>query len=356
MIVRPSIAFSGFSGSAKDVTARHVHGRSILSCRTWPTGMATPVQLVRRASLRQISKSFQTLTPEQMAAWNTLAKGVKSKSILGEAAEISGLNLYIKLNYSRVMAGYSILADAPAMLRAVPNVIFDAAWVIPSAVIVKGIIHEALPLKLVVKMSGGQSAGVSKGWSKTVIISPGMEEDWGDADVTKLYFDTIGVEPALGEKVFVEMYWLDTDTGVTGLEVRDSMLCITEEEARAEGYVERQNYGPGDLYPGRPSQVDSFILDYSTGSPAVRVDAECTGGYSARSSTVYVAKPIPTELQGKIFLMGRAHGADGQLFAQGIEISMNKQNAYTSMFITAQGGSACVPYTVFGTGLLVDNY
>ena len=356
MIALPSIAFGGFSGSAKDVTARHVHGRSILSCRTWPTGMATNTQLARRASLKTIAKGFKNMTDEQRRAWDVLAESAHGRSVLGQAAEISGLNLYIRLNFNRVMAGYSIITDAPETLRAVPNVIFDAAWVIPSAVIVKGIIHEALPLKLVVKMSGGQSAGVSKGWSKTVIISPGMEEDWGDADVTKLYFDTIGVEPALGEKVFVEMYWLDTDTGVTGLEVRDSMLCITEEEARAEGYVERQNYGPGDLYTGRPSQVDSFILDYSTGSPAVRVDAECTGGYSARSSTVYVAKPIPTELQGKIFLMGRAHGSDGQLFAQGIEISMNKQNAYTSMFITAQGGSGCAPYTVFGTGLLVDNY
>ena len=52
-------------------------------------------------------------------------------------------------------------------------------------------------------MSAGQSAGVSNAWSKTVILSPGMEDDWGDADMTYLYFKTIGVKPTVGEKVFL---------------------------------------------------------------------------------------------------------------------------------------------------------
>ena len=48
MIVLPSIAFGGFSGSAKDVTARQVGGRSILSVRAWPTGQTTNAQVARR--------------------------------------------------------------------------------------------------------------------------------------------------------------------------------------------------------------------------------------------------------------------------------------------------------------------
>lgn len=351
MIVRPSIAFSGFSGSAKDVTARQVHGRSILSCRTWPTGLATPVQLVRRASLRQISKSFQTLAAAQMAAWNTLAKGVKSKSILGEAAEISGLNLYIKLNYNRVMAGYGIIADAPETLSAVPNVVYEAAWVTPTAVIIKGIEHEESPFKLVVKMSGGQSNGVSKGWSKTVIISPGMEDDWGDADVTKLYFSTIGVQPALGEKVFLEMYWLNTDIGTTGLTVRDSITCITDEEAAIVGLRVCFRYDEKDLYPATTNSISDFDLDYSTGTAAVCFDAICQLGSSEAYSSLRLNIKFSKEVQGAFHCLGRSCATDGDLNVQLniVEVIQNKE--YSRIAISTVGGVYSRPSHIFGVGI-----
>ena len=351
MIVRPSIAFSGFSGSAKDVTARQVHGRSILSCRTWPTGMATPVQLVRRASLRQISKSFRTLTAEQMAAWNTLAKGVKSKTILGEAAEISGMNLYIKLNYNRVMAGYSIMADAPEALRAVPNVVYEAAWVTPTAVIIKGVEHEEQPFKLVVRMSGGQSNGVSKGWSKTVIISPGMEEDWGDADVTKLYLSTIGVQPALGEKVFLEMYWLNTSTGVTGLTVLDSITCITDEQAAIEGLTVRFRYNEDDLYEGKTSSVSDMDLDFSTGISAAYIDAVCTGSASEGYSSLYLNTVFPEVVRGPFYCIGRSTAADGSLRVQLCLVEVKQSKNYSQVAISTMAGNYGNPSHVFGVGI-----
>lgn len=45
MIALPSIAFGGFSGSAKGVTARQVGGRSILSLKCFSTGLATSAQV-----------------------------------------------------------------------------------------------------------------------------------------------------------------------------------------------------------------------------------------------------------------------------------------------------------------------
>ena len=73
-------------------------------------------------------------------------------------------------------------------------------------------------------MSGSQSAGISNGWSKTVVISFDTEDDWGEADLTKLYLKTIGVEPTPGQKVFIEAYRLDTSTGFTGQVFKDSVI------------------------------------------------------------------------------------------------------------------------------------
>ena len=66
MIALPSIAFGGFSGSAKGVTARQVGGRSILSLKCWPTGEATNAQVARRTSMSKITKSWKMLSEEQM--------------------------------------------------------------------------------------------------------------------------------------------------------------------------------------------------------------------------------------------------------------------------------------------------
>ena len=89
MIALPSIAFGGFSGSAKGVTARQVGGRSILSVKCWPTGAATGAQLIRQASLKKISKSWKELTSDQMHDWDRLAETATGQSVFGQAAQLS---------------------------------------------------------------------------------------------------------------------------------------------------------------------------------------------------------------------------------------------------------------------------
>ena len=84
MIALPSIAFGGFSGSAKGVTARFQDGRSILSLKAYPTGYATASQLVRRSALSKISKAYKNLTAEQQKTWENLAETVSGKSVFGQ--------------------------------------------------------------------------------------------------------------------------------------------------------------------------------------------------------------------------------------------------------------------------------
>ena len=109
----PSIAFGGFSGSAKGVTARQVAGRTILSVKSWPTGQTTNAQVARRTSMSKISKSWKLLSNDQMREWDRLAEHTSGQSAFGQKAEISGMNLYIRLNVNRAMAGEALLSSAP---------------------------------------------------------------------------------------------------------------------------------------------------------------------------------------------------------------------------------------------------
>ena len=204
MIALPSIAFGGFSGSAKGVTARQVGGRSILSLKCFPTGVATSAQVARRASMSKITKSWKTLTEAQMLGWDHLAEHTSGQSVFGLAAQISGLNLYIRLNVSRTMAGESILHDAPEQLVCLPNVVYDKLWVTTKNIVIKGITHEA-GYKLVIKMSDTPS-------TSTVDIAADYAAKHGapSAAAPKIFFRYYLVNGATGEKsgtILAECKW-----------------------------------------------------------------------------------------------------------------------------------------------------
>jgi len=204
MIALPSIAFGGFSGSAKGVTARQVGGRSILSLKCFPTGVATSAQVARRASMSKITKSWKTLTEAQMLGWDHLAEHTSGQSVFGQAAQISGLNLYIRLNVSRTMAGESILHDAPEQLVCLPNVVYDKLWVTTKNIVIKGITHEA-GYKLVIKMSATPP-------TSTVDIAADYAAKHGapSAAAPKIFFRYYLVNGATGEKsgtILAECKW-----------------------------------------------------------------------------------------------------------------------------------------------------
>ena len=351
MIALPSIAFEGFSGSAKGVTARRVGGRNILSVKSHPTGPTTNAQVVRRTSMGKISKSWKQLTSDQMRDWDRLAEHASGASVLGKKAEISGMNLYIRLNVSRTMAGESILSDAPEQLVALPNVTYTALWVTPRNIVIKGIAHEA-GYKLVVKMSAGQSAGVSKGWNKTVILSPGMEDDWGDADMTYLYFKTIGVKPAVGEKVFLEMYWLDPVSGFTGQTTYDSKVCESEADAEAEGFVKRNKITMADIKPD--SHVSECDVDFSTGSPVISFDTVCLGHSNVASSEAYLEEDLPADCIGTSMALARGMGEGNAGLAAQSYIIWLRNSSWDGSSITFahRGGYYVKPTEVFGPGIL----
>ena len=349
MIVLPSIAFGGFSGSAKGVTARQVGGRSILSLKCYPTGVATGSQLVRRASLKKISKSWVTLTNEQRQEWDRLAEHATGASSLGQKAELSGLNLYVRLNANRVMAGEAGLANAPAGQVAVPNVEYTSVGVTPQLVVFGGIKHESAPYKMVVKMSGSQSSGISNGWSKTVIISSEVEDDWGEADVTRLYLKTIGVEPTPGQKVFIEAYWLDTSTGFTGQVFKDSVIVTGE-----SSYTPRKRVTMDRLAPDHEQHVSAIDVDFSTGSPVIQFDAMCLGHSNVASSEVYLEDDLPTELRGTSWALGRGNGEDGKLTAQAYVMWLYgaSYGDPARIVFAHRGGYYVKPTEVFGPGIL----
>ena len=102
------------------------------------------------------------------------------------------------------MVGMPLLTEAPVYINDVPEVLYDDLCISPDTIIFTGLQQPSESHVLVFKMSPALSPGISSGWSQTVIITPGMAPDWGDADLTALYTDVMGVSPEADKKYFCE--------------------------------------------------------------------------------------------------------------------------------------------------------
>ena len=309
MIALPSIAFGGFSGSAKDVTARHVGGRSILSVRCWPTGPTTNAQVARRVSLSMISRSFKTLTDEQRLRWEQMAEHATGQTVFGQKAKLSGFNLYVRLNSNLVMVGSEMQSDAPVHLDHVPLVRIGVMYVNESGVVINGVEEADDDYRLVVKMSGAQSVGISNGWSKTVVVSSTEETDWGELDLTAAFADVLGTEIANGQKYFVEMYWIDAVSGYSGPVLQFSGIAGTDPiYGDGSGGGSRSIIRVKDYETSDRCYYKDFEYELSRGSVICTVKGEY--GYKGTRTNSYIdltEEQTEQFINQECFLLGRGN-------------------------------------------------
>lgn len=308
MIVRPSIAFSDFSGPAKGVTARSTTGRTILSSKSQHNNITTPAQAVSRNTLSKISRSYKQLSDSQMKGWETLAGKMKGISTFGKAAELTAHNAFVRINTNRTLAGMSMLESAPAYTSDVPEVDYDDFWVTSDRIIFVGLNQPSEHHRLVVKMSQTTSTGVSSGWNNIVIITPALSPDWGDADITEAYIDRIGFAPVLGQKYFLSFWWMDTEMGFTGESMAVSTICSELSNVNKELYTVPPRVNFSDAVSDANSPFKDMRLELS-GSPAM-VTSSGEYGFLGNGSYMYIDFNDDDFPRSEVdcFLMGRGLG------------------------------------------------
>ena len=303
MIVKPSIAFNDFAGTAKDVTARNVKGRNILSSRAQHSKKVTPAQAVSRNRLSKISRTFRQLSDSQINQWEVLAGHMKGISTLGSAAEMTAHNAFVRINSNLQMVGEPMLTDAPPYTSDVPEVLYEDLWISPDMIVFTGLEQPSESHVLVFKMTPALSPGVSSGWGQTVIITPGLAPDWGDADITALYTSVMGVAPEAGKKYFCEFYWLDKKTGFTGESMAISAVCKEGSTAYNTEYSPRARVTMNEVAESQGFEKLDFELSH--GSTVLSVDAFYSNNTGVSSGEFTLKKPIPNLPNLEAWVLGR---------------------------------------------------
>ena len=302
----PSIAFNEFKGSAGDVTARVSKGRQVLSARSMHSSSKTPAQAVSRNRLAKISRSYKKLSDEQMKAWAVLAEKMKGISTFGQAAELTPHNAFVRINSNREMVGMPPLEDAPVYTVDVPEVEYEDFWITPERIVFMNVQQPSDNHFLVVKMSPAQSPGVTSGWSKTVIVAPGVDVEYGDVDLTERYVNVKGFELIPGQKYFCEFWWLDSTTGFTGESMWVSAICKETSVGYDAPYVPRAIVEIDEMYlESTRNYISDTAIGFSKGSTMVNAKFH----YEFRNTRVnayYELDNVPDSVPNcRIFVLGR---------------------------------------------------
>ena len=355
MIAKPSIAFNDFSGTAKEVTARNVSGRNVLSVRAKQSKVVTPAQAVSRNKLSKISRAYKQLSDSQMAAWEVLAKHLKGESVFGVAAEMTGHNAFVRINGNRQLLSLPILNDAPDYRSDVSGVEFDDFWVTPERLVFVGFEYPDSNYRLVLKMSNAISNGVSSGWGNTVIISPSLVPDWGDVDAFQVFAERLGVELVEGKKYFIEMYWLDSSNGFVGEVSRLSAVCGTLSQREHQPYTERPSIN--NNMAEETSSLGDFNLQFSAGTPIMSANIEYVGesGVAAGGAVLTSCPDALIDTTSYVLARGNVSSDMQACYApQTYRMEIYNYSSDITLRIAHMGGYYGRPCTVFGSGVLIN--
>lgn len=350
----PSIAFNEFAGSAGDVTARSVKGRTLLNHKAYQSRKKTPSQAASRNSLSKISRAYKQLTDSQMSAWAVLAEHMKGISTFGDAASMTPHNAFVRINTNRQLVGLPLLAEAPMYVNDVPEPDYEDFWVTPDRLIFIGVEQPQSSYRLVLRMGTAQSNGVSAGWGNLVIVSPDLVPDWGDIDALSVYTDKFGMDLIEGQKYFIEMYWMDTETGFTGESVCVSAICQDLSQVRKQAYTPRPTFNSDQV--GGSESMPSFDIEMEGGSGIFSVSVDYQGKNGVASADVEFEKLPDNVPPFNSYVMGRSGYNDYKDYCycpQTFVVWARQYSRDASLTFAHRGGHYEKPVEIFGSGIMI---
>ena len=162
------VAFGGgisnIQGSIAGNTFTRTRGGPAARNKVKPNNPASKAQLAQRARLSRLSGAWRTLTEDQRVAWAAEAKETKRKGVCGNNIELTGHQLFVKVNSMREENGdATAAAEIPQFPEFLADV-FDEAT-LPTLTISTNLIQIPLggnavaDLDVAIYASGPRSAG-----------------------------------------------------------------------------------------------------------------------------------------------------------------------------------------------------
>lgn len=225
LIFTPGLGFGEMRGSSGYQTTSKNHYGGFMRLKVKPINPRTADQTVVRNLLKDLAKSWKSLSQAVQLDYNNLAKQMKLSDKLGRPITLTGEALFIQLNMNLILAGGTELTTCPALSdNNVPNISGTSVDIATGEVTFTW--GDAIPANCVLELqaSPALSAGIhyNSKW-KTVIYEPAGVA--GNDVITTEYTAKIGTPAGNGDVTFFRWRVIDTTTGFASLYVSQRVVA-----------------------------------------------------------------------------------------------------------------------------------
>ena len=230
MRYKPSIAFDRMSGSAKGVTASQNKGAIFIRTRGTGSKKRTADQAAIKSIFKQLQQNWKNLGAAEIQAWNNAAKTQSGRRVLGQKAQLTGANLYLRLNFWVVRCGGQPIGLPPVLTGIEQPAVAEAAISNGSFMFrLNSVPQQAAGLRLVVMATGPQTVGTVTGVGRGSTFCEPFTPGVGAVNLLQAYAGKFGMPNAGKPKVFLRYFYVNPATGEkSGEQLINAFYSATE--------------------------------------------------------------------------------------------------------------------------------
>ena len=230
MRYKPSIAFDRMSGSAKGVTASQNKGAIFIRTRGTGSKKRTADQAAIKSIFKQLQQNWKNLGAAEIQAWNNAAKSQSGRRVLGQKAQLTGANLYLRLNFWVVRCGGQPIGLPPVLTGIEQPAAAEAAISNGSFMFrLNSVPEQAAGLRLVIMATGPQTVGTVTGVGRGSTFCEPLVPTAGAVNLLQAYAGKFGMPNAGKPKVFLRYFYVNPATGEkSGEQLINAFYSATE--------------------------------------------------------------------------------------------------------------------------------
>lgn len=225
-IIYSGIAMVDGRGKINGSVASKNKGGAYVRTKVTPTNPQTTSQQNARNRLATASQAWRDLTESERQSWIDAAPNFPYTDVFGQSKQLSGFQLYVKLNSNLALIGEAAIDVAPAPV-AIPQLELATLVADDSAntVIITGTTPVPADFAMVVMATPNVTAGKSFVKNLFRFVAALAAAATSPFAITVPYVALFG-DPVEGNKIFVKCFYISTITGQAGIPVQAQTIVV----------------------------------------------------------------------------------------------------------------------------------
>lgn len=218
------------SGSEAGRTYARNKGGAYIRNRTTPLNPNSTFQQTVRARVNTLSKAWGgTLTNAQRDSWIAFSAANPITDVFGESLQLTGAQMYLRLNARLDEVGATLLTSPPANLvvTALDSLVLDGDIGMGDF----DITYTPTPVPanhvLVVRMTAGLSPGIRYVTNRLRLVTFFAAATASPQDIETVWQTRYGALPSVGQRVVCFAHLINTTNGAVSVALRSDVLITT---------------------------------------------------------------------------------------------------------------------------------